>query len=89
MYKAYAHIKFPSPATKLGTWKLFVEGLFNCGLFIFPVFSCSLARPVECVRKIVLPLKSMAVTFPPFVHLFKVIDVLFIPSELAGMRCPL
>lgn len=35
MYKTYAHVKVLSSATKLGTWKLFVEGLFNYFLFYF------------------------------------------------------
>lgn len=39
VYKSHAHVKVPSSVTKLGTWKLFVEGLFNCVLFIFHVFS--------------------------------------------------
>ena len=74
-------------ATKLGTWKLFVEGLFNCILFIFHVFSYSVTWRVECLRKIVFALKSVALTFLPFIHLLKVIEHLFIPSELAGRMC--
>lgn len=87
VYKAHAHIKLPSFATKLGTWKLFVEGLFNCALFIFHVFSCSLTWRVECWRKMVLDLKSMALTFSHFIHFLKVIDCTFVPSELAGKTC--
>lgn len=35
MYKTYSHVKVLSSATKLGTWKLFVEGLFNYFFFLF------------------------------------------------------
>lgn len=85
VYKAQAkHILQFLPLQTNEALLLLVEGLFNCTLFIFHVFSCSLTQHVECLRKIILAFKSVALNFPPFNSFLKVMDCLFVPSELAG-----